>query len=684
MSIWFDPDPAHRGYVRGYLLNRNERCVIGLFGFRAMSLVTTFFSIINDPTLSDYGFEFEMRRVTMNGLDSVCNPLDKVTQRVRLIFVYEPELGHASLATYGEPLKDENNYGNMQRILQFRRAAASPTMLSIIAANPAIDRERGAQSPPSPSVQRVISDPNLDPLSTVPVSEIPCRAQVRDRDARASRLGLRNIAATVEPNGKLGVRYLQFSGPIPGGVWPDAYTASKQERYLQLDASSIPNPSLLTLSGGQNSLRLGDEGCAQAAAADAFFAAFEKSESGGAAKPALAGNSLPRIDDARDFYFFDAAGIDRIGHETMTRVYGTTTVFVPGDLSRKGQWSTESQSMKLRSMVKHSVSGYIEDDLLSMKNEASFFYDAATSKETGSDIWVSIADRREGGLCTKWRDKHFIDNCAERSTAAMHSKHRYYMTADLQAAKRIFHKISQGAVTLSAASLANPARGCERGAFCDLPGGLYLNAIYEGDFERVQQLDEQISGAGKKTFDALLPGDGLTEVERKMYRRTEQANVNETIKKLFTFAFVPDSSLPYLARRYMYQFQQTSQKCFEPGHDIVTKEWIIPDTYAPDEFDQYGYLTLGERIPGSRVTTHYDVNPEFFALCNRVCDAVRPTGIATISKEDRRVREGLDKVMQEYDCASPEIQQFERNLISLTNQAVGAGPRKPFVERSSL
>jgi len=45
--------------------------------------------------------------------------------------------------------------------------------------------------------------------------------------------------------------------------------------------------------------------------------------------------------------------------------------------------------------------------------------------------------------------------------------------------------------------------------------------------------------------------------------------------------------------------------------------------------------------------------------------------------------EGLDKVLFKHDCASPAVQQFERNLITLTEQAMDAGPQ-PIVERSSL
>lgn len=83
-----------------------------------------------------------------------------------------------------------------------------------------------------------------------------------------------------------------------------------------------------------------------------------------------------------------------------------------------------------------------------------------------------------------------------------------------------------------------------------------------------------------------------------------------------------------------------------PGHKSIEKEWIIPPSYTPDA-EYNGYFIPGDVIPGSRISTTYDVNPEFIALCDRVCDAVNPTG----------------------------------RTLHLT---IAAGPGKPLVQRSSL
>ena len=140
----------------------------------------------------------------------------------------------------------------------------------------------------------------------------------------------------------------------------------------------------------------------------------------------------------------------------------------------------------------------------------------------------------------------------------------------------------------------------------------------------------------------------------------------------------------------MYQYQSASQNCFEPRHRVVVKEWIIPESYSPD-MNYDGYVIMGEKIPGSKITASYDINPEFFALCDRVCDPVWPTGntkwpagnMTLLTDDGRTMNEGLDKLLFVHDCANPAVQQFERNLITLTEQAMNAGPQ-PFVERSSL
>ena len=673
LSVWFDDHPLQQGHVRGYIVNRDNRCVTGLIGNRVMGQGSRFFGFMNDKSLTDYGFEFVAQTIAMDDLDTTCGPLKFPSADTRLMLVYEPDLGHASLATYGDQHLDAIGYSHVVRVASLRRVAASATMQKIVAANPPIKKEIGAKNRPSPSVQQLLENPDLDPVSFIPVDEIPCRVLLRDQAARVSLLGLRDIASTREPNNKLGIRYQQASGPFLGRPWSEEFEASQQERYLQVDASSFSDPTFLNLPDDRNSWPFGEDACAQARMVDQFVTSLGQGLIESVDATLAVGNATPRIDDASSFFFFDVAGIDRIANGSMERVYGTTTLFVPGDMSREGLWSPGSQTMKLRAMVKHSGSAHIGFDSLSKHNVVSFVHDAELSKGAGSDVWVSVADYREGGLCIRWSEKYVINRCAERSTNDLHSKHRYYMTADLAAAKKIFHSISPDAIALSRGDPAGSTRGCERGAFCKLPGGAYLNAIHDGDFGIIQRLDAHIRRTSLDAVDEVMPGDEST------YQMLSN--------------FVPTSLLPYLAKRYMYKYQSASQECFEPGHKVVTKELIIAGGRSAD-MDYNGYIIMGQDIPDGRMATSYDINPEFFTLCDSVCDPLGPTGNTKLrlgfmtaktllTDEGRTMNEGLDKVLFEHDCASPAVQQFERNLITLTEQAMNAGAR-PFVERSSL
>ncbi len=276
ISIWFDDDERQTGYVRGYILNQNDRCAMGLVGNRVMSQTARTANSINDKSLTDYGVVFDARTIAMNGLNTACWPIKFLNvYNNRLIFTYEPDLGHASLATYLDPPTDINGHWNAVRVMSLRRVAASATMQEIIAANPTMEREYGAQNRPSQAVQRLLDNPDLDPKSNLPVDEIPCRVLLRDQDARASLLGILDIASTMEPNNKLGIRYLQFPGPIldrlTKGLW-----ASRQERYLQIDASSYSDPTFLNLPRVYHKWPSSEDACTQARMVDQFISSFEQ------------------------------------------------------------------------------------------------------------------------------------------------------------------------------------------------------------------------------------------------------------------------------------------------------------------------------------------------------------------------------------------------------------------------
>jgi len=665
IAIWFDDDRLATGLVRGYIVNQDDACGIGFVGERVMSVVTTFFGPIKDGELVNWSLEIELRNVSMQGL-TLCNPLQTHS---RLMLVYDPQSGQASLAGLGEP-PAVDHYTNVVKLVSLKRTAASPQMLQILDANPTIDRERGQKNAPNASVRNVFTNPNLNPETVISSEYLPCRTLLRDQQVRMKQMGITSLSATMEPSKKLGVRYEQYSGAIPNTVWSDDFSASKKSQYLQIAASSVSNPALLAMPSGKRGLRFGSDACKQAMSVSEVLTRVENGLTDGSLLATSASTlRIPRIENGDGMYFFDKSGIDQITSLIMTRVFGSTTLFVPGDISREGLWSPQTQSMKLRAMVKHSKSGYIEKDLLSKYNETSFVYDPKLSKKHGSDVWVSVADSRLGGDCIRWREKHFVDNCEMRSTGKMYKQHRYYLSSDLTVAKSIFKEISPNAVTLGAEELANPARGCANGMYCNLPGGLYLNAIYNGSFEIVRALDEQLRTA-KQSFTAEnMPS---FKVGRRDYL------------KEFMQVVVPTSILPYLANRYMYLYQNLPASCLEPGFKVNRERYVVPDTFDPDT-DFNGIVIPGARNPGHTVTAEYKINPVFFKLCDHLCDTSKPDqNDMFLVKENANISRGLDKVLFGQDCNSPEVKQFERNLVTLTLRSIFSGSRALYVERSSL
>jgi hypothetical protein len=164
---------------------------------------------------------------------------------------------------------------------------------------------------------------------------------------------------------------------------------------------------------------------------------------------------------------------------------------------------------------------------------------------------------------------------------------------------------------------------CEEksGPFCELSGGEVLNAIYRNDIARVAHLE----GGRKDVFN--------------------------------------------LAVYYMYSYQNFPQQCLNTGSRQIKKTYTIEET----RFETLSGLDAGA-LPESKVSAYYFVNPEFIPLCERICKSnvkFLPTALRTISSKDvSNAITGIDQITKKYDCNNPDVKQFERNLISITDQQV--------------
>ena len=195
---------------------------------------------------------------------------------------------------------------------------------------------------------------------------------------------------------------------------------------------------------------------------------------------------------------------------------------------------------------------------------------------------------------------------------------------------------------------------CEGQAFCELFGGIYLNAIFRGDNELIRQLDRQIAEevaynpnmADYHKFTTIITG--------------EQQGV------------LADSSyLKMLAVYYMGQASSDfraspGESCLRPGARSITRKATVPVVHFEDQFG----ISQGS-TGGWEFGQVYQVNKEFVALCDKICGAGGSSGVEMMSHglesyKLRTVLVGLQQLISRYKCDSAEVRQFEDNFVTLT------------------
>lgn len=196
------------------------------------------------------------------------------------------------------------------------------------------------------------------------------------------------------------------------------------------------------------------------------------------------------------------------------------------------------------------------------------------------------------------------------------------------------------------------------GPFCDLPGGYYLHAIYAGDVDLVRKLDRQANEALHGQIDSTA-----SQLEQEM-GGSLPFDLRGILKSNSAF-----SPLVVLADTYMYDYsRERSAKCLDS--DAITKTM----RYTTDEYELYSlYGTYQGTEGGREISATYTINPEFAPLCDRLCNHLGGAGRrwASGSMENKATEltlGGLDRLQNEANCSSPEVQQFERNLIMMTSR----------------
>lgn len=183
--------------------------------------------------------------------------------------------------------------------------------------------------------------------------------------------------------------------------------------------------------------------------------------------------------------------------------------------------------------------------------------------------------------------------------------------------------------------------------FCDLPGGRYLNAIYNGRIDDVRQMDflfEQSQRAlvAQQNDEGILQAIALGPV-----RAALRAGNSQLLRRT--------------ANKYMHSYAAWGEECFDSGATEKTFEYTTPTVI---ETDQYGTTTTG----GITFSAKYTVNPEFFVLRDQLgdSDGAQRSDSPALLPEQALVFRGVVEMKNSYQCRSAEVKQFEAQLRALT------------------
>jgi len=168
------------------------------------------------------------------------------------------------------------------------------------------------------------------------------------------------------------------------------------------------------------------------------------------------------------------------------------------------------------------------------------------------------------------------------------------------------------------------------GPFCELPGGFYLNAIYNNDIFMLGFLDKGIDRITDNKAPLII---GLTDVYMHDYKYYRTGNCLKKNSKSKTYTF-------------------------------KTK---------PTQWQTLSGMYAGT-TPGISKAAVYNVNADFYPLVLKIGNSRGGSGWKGAYGMYKRLEaasltlDGLVGLRRRYHCDSPEVKQFERNLINLAER----------------
>lgn len=216
----------------------------------------------------------------------------------------------------------------------------------------------------------------------------------------------------------------------------------------------------------------------------------------------------------------------------------------------------------------------------------------------------------------------------------------------------------------------NELGSCSGKPFCNLSGGIYLNAIYENNEALIISLDQKIMDELQSGYDVKGVQDFVAAISGNFSE--DNSNVDIGLKD--------KSLLKEISTKYMALYGHSPSHNSAHGACLQADSVSITRKYTTDviRFENAYGIDQGA-VGGDTFFTVYTINKEFEPLCNRICGAMGEGGsyILELAQESYKaslVFSGISQVLYEADCNSPEVKQFERNLISLTERSL---QRKP-------
>ena len=251
------------------------------------------------------------------------------------------------------------------------------------------------------------------------------------------------------------------------------------------------------------------------------------------------------------------------------------------------------------------------------------------------DIWPALK-KSCGGRYTRVR-VHFF----EEGSTDFYDMMAFKVVAPSYAESKSYngiietHNMSKKAIAVATLKRNKELFGeCNDGPFCDKLGGVYFDAIYRNDIQTVRRINAVLN---------------------QKYKAATRFDLN---------------FLVHLSVSHEVVTGDRTSACFRAGAKTVDTRTV---TEVINYEDQYG-IPQGS-AGGIEIGKKYRITPEFIGLSNKIVGpASGAMGDFLASyfnlEKMRAILSGLEQVIRQTPCESPELRQFERNLVSMTERSL--------------